>query len=218
MKTLRQWFWLAWCLIYTIFALASCSPALSPSHARTVIVPPRAVPVNVAPVAESVGRVSRSVDVVAREAVAARDSMQKAKASADEARKLADAKNASLLAAIDDVLLELDEAGKSQKSLLAEVDTLKTERDTLAKETQMLNAAVAAKETEASGLRLSLDQANQNLTDDDKVIRGLNKSNEALLKQSASAGVYKHWCIGLAVTLLVAGLSFIALKAYRILP
>jgi len=140
--------------------------------------------------------------------------MARAKASADEARKLTDAKNAALLAAIDDVLKQLDEAAASQKGLLAEVETLRTERDTLAKETQLLNASVTAKESEAAGLRQSLDQANATIGDAGTTIQSLNGANESLIKQSASAGVYKHWVIGL----IFAGLVYIALKLYRIVP
>jgi len=200
--------------VLTCLTLSACGPQTSPGAPRAIAAPPKAAPVSTAPVEASVGRVSRSVEVVAREAVAARDSMARAKASADEARKLTDAKNAALLAAIDDVLKQLDEAAASQKGLLAEVETLRTERDTLAKETQLLNASVTAKESEAAGLRQSLDQANATIGDAGTTIQSLNGANESLIKQSASAGVYKHWVIGL----IFAGLVYIALKLYRIVP
>ena len=217
MKTLRQSILLAWCLLYTVFALVSCGPSLSPGIPRAVIVPARLAPVSVAPVVAVVAKVSRSVDLVEREAVSARDAMARARLAADEARGLADVKNTAMVAAIDQMLAQLDEAGKSQQALLHEVQTLKAERDTLGKETQALNTAVTGKEAEVSALRQSVSQANAVIADSGTVISRLNASNESLLKRSASAGVYRNWCLTLAGLILVAGLSYVALKSYHII-
>jgi chromosome segregation ATPase len=201
-------------LLSCLFFLSACTTETAAPGRSVIIAPQKSAAISTAPVVASVTRVARSVDAAESRAVTTGDELHKTELAIENARIVA-GENAAMRAALDQVMISLQASRSSNGELLKELASLKTERSTLQSETEKLTRDAAAKESEVVGLRQALGQANQDLTAQAGTIEKLNKSNAGLIKQAASAGVYRAWVIGLAITLVILALARVALKTLK---